>query len=754
LSAKDTSAPKDGKLERRQPPRPEAEPASLHSQLPELGRNSSLELPGPSTSRPLRQAHILRLQRQFGNAHVQRLLARQGGRAGRSIQRQDGDASAGAGPAPELTAEMGPTALIVSNSAADLTPGQMRKGEFLRRLEEAVCAVSDEALSDTFYSAIGCPYIERVFSRLPDRSADDIERMIHLFAPGTQGAETAEAYIKPITGRVRVGIANWLATGQVTGVPADLAGPGGEVGGQAAPEATPSLEGGEMVSRQMDDGLQSEVGPQRVQRELGPGQPLDGSTRSRMEHGLGRSLGEVVIHTNAQAASMAGRQNARAFTVGKHVAFGSGEYRPGTLVGDALLAHELAHTIQQSESASQLQRAAATTGALESDADQSAAGMMARLWSGTQGRWAGLQYDIVPSLRSGLRLQHCGKKKSHDEMVEKSSRIDALLSNPDENADTILEIIDSLEGDAAEVLMMVKRLQPEPILRTVGGTERGPEIIERAIQVLKAGGMTTLPSGDALEQYWQEQTAEVESLSEDTQKAIERINTALDEDPRRNQYADVVKLPVAFLPKVPMTGGVYYDPSMPKPTDKKTSVGQTEVVSLTDPEGRSHYPLIFIKLGPRVLMHSDAYIRSAFWHEFEHYQRYTEFRSSDAGQTEESRGLEKELQSGHQPNHEIEATSRQAAADFDMLSEPELRSVIRYLAEHMAEPAALPEFKEAAVNRIMDALAADETKLQRLLDVIKGVPQEEQKALAGLTAAIEKKLPTKKQSKKKSKKKK
>ena len=38
---------------------------------------------------------------------------------------------------------------------------------------------------------------------------------------------------------------------------------------------------------------------------------------------------------------------ARAFTVGTHIAFASGEIRPGTLGGDALLAHELAHVIQQ-----------------------------------------------------------------------------------------------------------------------------------------------------------------------------------------------------------------------------------------------------------------------------------------------------------------------------------------------------------------------------------------------------------------------
>ena len=46
---------------------------------------------------------------------------------------------------------------------------------------------------------------------------------------------------------------------------------------------------------------------------------------------------------------MAGELGARAVTVGEHVAFAPGEYRPGTPVGDALLAHELAHVGQQAD---------------------------------------------------------------------------------------------------------------------------------------------------------------------------------------------------------------------------------------------------------------------------------------------------------------------------------------------------------------------------------------------------------------------
>ncbi len=55
----------------------------------------------------------------------------------------------------------------------------------------------------------------------------------------------------------------------------------------------------------------------------------------------------MYAHTDSNASSVSNRVNARAFTVGNHVAFGGGEYKPGTLAGDALIAHELAHTVQQ-----------------------------------------------------------------------------------------------------------------------------------------------------------------------------------------------------------------------------------------------------------------------------------------------------------------------------------------------------------------------------------------------------------------------
>lgn len=77
------------------------------------------------------------------------------------------------------------------------------------------------------------------------------------------------------------------------------------------------------------------------------GQPLDPRTRSFMEARFGHDFSQVRIHTDAQAAESTQAVNALAYTVGQDIAFGAGQYAPGTKAGSRLLAHELAHVVQQ-----------------------------------------------------------------------------------------------------------------------------------------------------------------------------------------------------------------------------------------------------------------------------------------------------------------------------------------------------------------------------------------------------------------------
>ncbi len=78
-----------------------------------------------------------------------------------------------------------------------------------------------------------------------------------------------------------------------------------------------------------------------------PGQPLDAGTRAFMEPRFGHDFSRVRVHTDARAAESARSVNALAYTVGRDVVFGAGQYAPGMSEGRRLLAHELTHTLQQ-----------------------------------------------------------------------------------------------------------------------------------------------------------------------------------------------------------------------------------------------------------------------------------------------------------------------------------------------------------------------------------------------------------------------
>jgi Domain of unknown function (DUF4157) len=78
-----------------------------------------------------------------------------------------------------------------------------------------------------------------------------------------------------------------------------------------------------------------------------PGQPLDGATRSYFEPRFGHDFGKVRIHADERAGESAQSVNALAYTVGPHIAFAAGQYRPRTASGQQLLAHELTHVVQQ-----------------------------------------------------------------------------------------------------------------------------------------------------------------------------------------------------------------------------------------------------------------------------------------------------------------------------------------------------------------------------------------------------------------------
>ncbi|MGQ4401304.1 DUF4157 domain-containing protein [Streptomyces hayashii] len=89
--------------------------------------------------------------------------------------------------------------------------------------------------------------------------------------------------------------------------------------------------------------------PTAVQHGLHtPGEALEAPVRTAMESRFAVDFSRIRVHADAMAADSARAMSAKAYTFGHHIAFARGQYAPGTAAGRRLLAHELAHAVQQS----------------------------------------------------------------------------------------------------------------------------------------------------------------------------------------------------------------------------------------------------------------------------------------------------------------------------------------------------------------------------------------------------------------------
>ena len=107
-------------------------------------------------------------------------------------------------------------------------------------------------------------------------------------------------------------------------------------------------------------------------QSLGSGSPLDAATRAFFEPRLGVDFSHVRVLTDSRAAESARAVNAVAYTVGRDVVFGTSQYAPTSPDGRKLLAHELAHVVQQGrgvQRAAKNLRGAVPSAPVEQDAD-------------------------------------------------------------------------------------------------------------------------------------------------------------------------------------------------------------------------------------------------------------------------------------------------------------------------------------------------------------------------------------------------
>lgn len=226
------------------------------------------------------------------------------------------------------------------------------------------------------------------------------------------------------------------------------------------------------------------IGP----RGLGASRSL-GAREHRMfgaRFGLDPSV--VRIHDGAQAGEAARALGARAFTFGTHIAFGGGAYRPETLRGHLLLAHELAHVAQQRDA----RPGAAVWGdaPAERDADRAAmtgARPMVRLARPTVQRYP----DSTSA--EGL-IDHYTSWGNLDE-EELGQRLFELAWMSPDHYGFVIEVMDELGwGDRDDVASAFVRSARDDNLDSFATTESGRAMLRRLKREL-TGGITMIHEG-------------------------------------------------------------------------------------------------------------------------------------------------------------------------------------------------------------------------------------------------------------------
>jgi hypothetical protein len=333
-----------------------------------------------------------------------------------------------------------PHVLVVEDNAPSLSAGQMRKTEFLNLLQSSTCATADAVLEAVKHTTKGCPYIKKWLAHYRGTDAQHLMRAMHKYAPETVRARSAHEAIALVNHRVQRAALSWARTGKVSDLPEGIQEEMGGGGFLGAVSGFVHSGFGKGLLGFLGDGSSGNGTAGKVQRkssngvgagthdaaavkeQLGSGHSLDGRVQSQMSSAFGYDFSSVRVHTDAKAGELSGQLNARAFTIGSDVAFAGGEYKPGTLIGDALIAHELAHVVQQgggkqAGTAQSKDSSLSDESSLEQDADRSAVGAVVSAWTGAKKGLAEIGANALPQLKSGLKLLRC--KTERDKEIER-----------------------------------------------------------------------------------------------------------------------------------------------------------------------------------------------------------------------------------------------------------------------------------------------------------------------------------------------
>jgi hypothetical protein len=308
---------------------------------------------------------------------------------------------------------------VVDETVADLRPEQMHRGEFVRQARVAAQEGAAAALGPLAEQS-GAE-VEATATRYAGQPAAQLEAAVRGEVAGAAGAVNATGMLHAIReaannearGRLAAGVTDTAV--KTIGSALDAASRFGSAVTslifKSRTETSPATGPGEAAA---------------AQARLGRGDAVPASLRAEVEGVTGQDLSDVRLHTHGPAPAMADELGARAFTVGRDIVVAGGEPAAGTVEGDALLAHELAHAAQQGGVAGSEHAAKSnseSTDLAEVAADDVAADAVVGLWTGVRGRLAEAGPTAAARVKTGLQLQRCGRAKIEPTKEELNKKV-------------------------------------------------------------------------------------------------------------------------------------------------------------------------------------------------------------------------------------------------------------------------------------------------------------------------------------------
>ena len=321
----------------------------------------------------------------------------------------------------------------------------------------------------------------------------------------------------------------------------------------------------------------------------GAGRPIEAGVREEMEHSLGHSFEDVRVHTGPDASAAASSMNARAFSVGRQIVFDQDQYRPWSTDGRELLAHELAHTAQRPATGADLSipgdagereasaaGRAAARGQTASVGNAPGAAISRQEYPGTaSGNLTLPSVDLIPEKPSPLLAAALGSATLDGFATGKADLTSEHLGQIAMTAQSINRLLRQWGTSTVEIIGHTDTVGEEADNFRLGQA-RADAVKEKLVQAGVDAGIVT-----------------ANSAGEGGAQAVKTKNQVSN---ARNRRVEIRFKPGRSYPGI-FTDGLKFDPTMPKPKEKKpfdwNRIGPGGVAPDPFPRGR-----IYVDPGP------------------------------------------------------------------------------------------------------------------------------------------------------------